>query len=204
MTNRPLGNARLAAPHDTATLITLSRGSSPCRQPNPASLNTLPPRRGRWLRASPQSEKGSTMTDNQPSALNSQLPDRPAPADWQQRAEQFQEQQWALAQELLALGRRSLLTHLGQIKPATSLAQVEKILRLAAKLGQISSEVSAAKKAANPECPKCCAARMEWEAALEKVYGQPRPGEVTGGDATPKPGEPGSAPSTLNPQPSTN
>ena len=129
----------------------------------------------------------------------------PAPADWRQRAEQFQEQEWALAQQLLALGRRSLLNYLGQLKATTSLAQVEKILRLAHKIGQISSQLAAAKADSDSECPKCCASRLEREAALAKVYGKPIPGEeTTVQTSSPSDTANGSRPSTPNPQPSAN
>jgi hypothetical protein len=135
-----------------------------------------------------------------------------APVNWHQRAEQFQEQEWALAQQLLALGRRSLLNYLGQLKATTSLAQVEKILRLAHKIGQISSQLAAAKQDSDSMCPECCAHRLEVEAALTKIFGPPLPGEAnkaetvlipsTSGLPVPKPN--GSSLSTLNSQPSTN
>ena len=127
-----------------------------------------------------------------------QLSTGPAPADWQQRADQFHEQQWALAQRLLAMGRRILLSHLGQVKAATSLAHAEKLLRLADKLGQVSSRLSAARQDPDALCPKCCAHRLEVEAALDKIYGQPLPGELPDNEPAPVP-----AASTLNPQPST-
>ena len=126
----------------------------------------------------------------------------PAPADWRQRADQFHEQQWALAQGLLAAGRRILLNHLGQGRATTSLAQVEKLLRLANKLGQVSSQLSAAQQDPDALCPKCCAHRLAMEAALDRIYGKALPGEQTGvvtPPAIPKPGEAASGLSTLNP-----
>ena len=121
-----------------------------------------------------------------------------AAVNWHQRAEQFQEQEWALAQQLLAFGRRSLLNHLGQLKATSSLAQVEKVLRLAHKIGQISAQLAAAH--GDPECPKCCASRMEWEDVLKKAYGKPIPGEESA-DQVSSPSDPsnGSCPSTHNP-----
>jgi hypothetical protein len=138
------------------------------------------------------------MTRNSASTLNSPPSTSSPPPDWRQRADHFHEQQWSLAQELLAVGRRILLNHLGQLKTSTSLAQVEKLLRLADKLGQVSSRLAPPEQK-DSECPKCCAFRLEMEAALEKAYGRPLPGEETDAQAStaPKPGE--ASPGCSNP-----
>jgi hypothetical protein len=103
-----------------------------------------------------------------PSSL---APHHPAP-DWKERASLSLEQQWALAQDLLALGRRILSRHAGRIHGATSLAQVERILHLATNLARLPTDLAQKSAQSQDECPKCCAARQEWEAALHKIYGQ--------------------------------
>src|SRR5512140_1115097 len=99
MTNRLTWNARLAAlgVADPYFMESLHPAASEIR---PRSILS---RRGEGAGTgqSRQSEKGSIMTDDQPSTS-------PAPANWHQRADQFHEQRWALAQDLLALGRRIL------------------------------------------------------------------------------------------------
>ncbi len=95
-----------------------------------------------------------------------------APADWKKRASLSLEQQWALAQDLLVLGRRILARHVGQNQRSTSLAQVERILHLATSLARLTTDLAQQAAQSGDECPKCCAARLEWEAALNKVYGK--------------------------------
>ncbi len=95
-----------------------------------------------------------------------------APADWKKRASLSLEQQWALAQDLLILGRRVLARHVGQNQRPASLAQVERILHLATSLARLTTDLAQQAAQSEDECPKCCAARLEWEAALNKVYGK--------------------------------
>jgi hypothetical protein len=106
----------------------------------------------------------------------------PTVPDWKGRARLSLEQQWALAQDLLALGRRILASQAGLNHGRTSLAQVERILHLATRLARLSTDLAQQSAQSQEECPKCCAARLEWEAALRKVYGQ-----ETGAPALPSP-----------------
>jgi hypothetical protein len=118
-----------------------------------------------------------------------------APPDWHQRVRHLREQQWALAQQLLASVRRTLAVQTQRLSPAEQLALADRLLRLAARLGSLSTQFSAIAADTDYQCPKCCAARLGMEAALAKVYGHPLPEEI--------PTAP-SQPSTLNSQPSTN
>jgi hypothetical protein len=102
-----------------------------------------------------------------------QLPSTLQPSttpDWPARAKQSREQQWALAQELLALGRRILARHGGQM--SSSLAQVERILDLATRLARLATDLASHPADAETECPKCCAHRLEMEAAIRRAYGK--------------------------------
>ena len=95
-----------------------------------------------------------------------------SPADWKERARLSLEQQWTLAQDLLTLGRRILSRYAGQTQRPTSLAQVERILHLATRLARLSTDLAAQSANSLEECPKCCARRLEMEAALHKIYGE--------------------------------
>jgi hypothetical protein len=95
-----------------------------------------------------------------------------SPADWKERGRLSLEQQWSLAQDLLTLGRRVLSRSAGQTQRPTSLAQVERILQLATRLARLSTDLAAQSANAREECPKCCAARLEREAALHRIYGE--------------------------------
>jgi hypothetical protein len=119
-----------------------------------------------------------------------------SPADWRQRAQHLREQQWTLAQHLVALLRRTLVLQPQRMTVATSLAQADRLLRLAAHLGRLSTELSDPELQADYQCPKCCAARKEWEDALAKVYGQP---EETTSPSTPNPLPANGSPSPTNP-----
>jgi hypothetical protein len=107
--------------------------------------------------------------------INSQTGD--ASPDWRQRVRQIREQQWTLAQQILASVRRTLAVQTQRMSPAERLDQADRLLRLAARLGRISTQFSAFEAGPDDECPKCCARRMEMEAAVAKIYGQPLPGE---------------------------
>ena len=124
------------------------------------------------------------MNDNQTATTS--------PPDWRQRIQQLREQQWSLAQLLLASIRRTLLLHTQRMSATDSLAQADRLLRLAAHLGRLSSEFAAAEADTDYECPKCCASRMQSEAALAKAYGHPLPEESPPSR---------SQPSTLNAEP---
>jgi hypothetical protein len=104
--------------------------------------------------------------------LQPQLPQPPDPPDWFERAKQCRAEEWTLACDLLALGRQLLLRHLTQMRSTSSLAQIDRLLRLATRLGRLSTDL-----AQNPgdqsECRECCRAREEMEAALKRIYGEP-------------------------------
>ncbi len=65
-----------------------------------------------------------------------------------------------------------LSRYVGEAQRPTSLAQVERILQLATSLSRLSTDLAAQSASAHEECPKCCAARLEMEAALHKIYGE--------------------------------
>jgi hypothetical protein len=116
--------------------------------------------------------------------INSQTGD--ASPDWRQRVRQIREQQWTLAQQLLASVRRTLAVQPHRLSPAERLDQADRLLRLAARLGRISTQFSAFEADRDDECPKCCAKRMEMETAVVRIYGQPLPGEQPEGAPHPE------------------
>lgn len=87
--------------------------------------------------------------------------------EWQRRADDLQQQEWAMAHKLLQLGRRLLLSHLNQLQP-TSLAQIQHIVKLSSQLAALAG-VQAAQR------PKVSAEHIahvaEAEATLHKIYG---------------------------------
>lgn len=117
--------------------------------------------------------------------INASSP-QPAAPDWKSRASLSLEQHWALAQDLLVLGRRILSRHAAQSQGHASLAQVERILQLATRLARLSTDLARQAAQSQDECPQCCAARREMEDALNKIYGSaaaaspsPAPSETT-------------------------
>ena len=104
--------------------------------------------------------------------LNPQLPPEPPdPPDWYERARQCRAEEWTLANKLIALCRRMLLRHITQMRPNTSLAQVEKLLQLATKLARVSTDF-AQNPTGETECRECCRSRLEMEEALHRIYGE--------------------------------
>ena len=93
------------------------------------------------------------------------------PPDWVERARQCRAEEWALANELLGLGRRLLWRHITEMRGNVSLTQVEKVLQLATKLARISTDVGK-NPDADTECRECCAARRQMEASIKRIYGE--------------------------------
>jgi hypothetical protein len=127
------------------------------------------------------SEISGAQTTTGQSAPQPQDRNDPAPS-WQARSDDLCEQHWQLGQELLDLGRSLLGLIRQEPQSAAYLAQVHRLLKLGAELGRHSATDALSRPA--PECPACCAERKEWEAALNKIYGKPLPGEETPANAS--------------------
>ena len=114
------------------------------------------------------------------SLCSSPAPGGPAPTcppgQWPRRGDALREQEWEMAQKLLAAARR-LLSRL-QLQPglAPSVTDLARLLDLASKLGRLATGLETGKTAVTG--PAGGPISVEVEVALRKIYGEPLPAEV--------------------------
>jgi len=99
---------------------------------------------------------------------------------WAERTASYKEREWAAAEKLLAVAQKCLDALHAKDPEDITLADVSKALAIATKIGRLSLGL-ATEKAEVTTTP----IRIEVTAALDKIYGEPLPGEVV--DITPEP-----------------
>jgi len=92
--------------------------------------------------------------------------------EWVKRQQLVREEEWALHDELLRAGREALKRFYERGRGAT-LGDIARLLELASKLGRLSSGLATDKTEVTGEDGGPI--RVEFEAALKKVYGQAEP-----------------------------
>jgi hypothetical protein len=96
-------------------------------------------------------------------------------AGWVRRQETHREEEWTLRGELIEAGRKVLEKFRDGSRGAT-LGDVARALDLASKLGRLASGMATDKTEVTGESGGPI--RVELTAALNKIYGEPLPGEV--------------------------
>jgi hypothetical protein len=92
--------------------------------------------------------------------------------DWLKRQQLVREEEWSLHDELIRAGREALKRFHERGKGAT-LGDIARLLELASKLGRLSSGLATDRTEVTGEDGGPI--RVEFEAALKKVYGQAEP-----------------------------
>lgn len=105
-------------------------------------------------------------------------------AGWVQRQEAHRDEEWTLRGELIEAGRKVLEKFRDGSRGAT-LGDVARALELASKLGRLASGLATDRTELTGEDGGPI--RVELTAALNKIYGEPLPGEVVDVEATPVP-----------------
>ena len=95
---------------------------------------------------------------------------------WAERAQAFKEKEWAAAENLLAVAQTVLRSFTERDPADITLTEVSRALEVASKLGRLATGLAT-------EHQEVTGAdggpiRIEVEAALKKIYGQPLPGEI--------------------------
>jgi hypothetical protein len=126
---------------------------------NPASA-THGPDSATALRAQNARERGQLRRD----------------AAWRRRTERLRQQQWEMGQKLLETAQTLLQRLLKRPGLDASIPEIIRLLELASALGTKAVGLEAEKNELTAHLE--VSFRVQMEAALKKVYGQPLPGEV--------------------------
>ena len=96
-------------------------------------------------------------------------------AEWQAREQQLRETEWAMHERAIAAAKRGLDAYMARDKVYANLADIARMLEIASKLGRLATGLGDGEHRKGDDLP---AVRVEVTVALEKIYGDPLPGEV--------------------------
>ena len=96
-------------------------------------------------------------------------------AEWESREQKLRETEWAMHERAIAAAKRGLDAYMAREKVYANLADIARMLEIASKLGRLATGLGTDGERKREELP---AVRVEVRVALEKIYGEPLPGEV--------------------------
>jgi hypothetical protein len=96
-------------------------------------------------------------------------------AEWESREQQLRETEWAMHERAIAAAKRGLDAYMEREKVYANLADIARMLEIASKLGRLATGLGDGERRKGDDLP---AVRVEVTVALEKIYGEPLPGEV--------------------------
>ena len=102
---------------------------------------------------------------------------------WVKRQQELRETEWQVHLECVAAARRGLESFMARPKAYATLAEIARLLELASKLGRLASGLPTDHTELTGEDGGPL--RVELTAALNKIYGQPGPGEVVDVETVP-------------------
>jgi len=95
---------------------------------------------------------------------------------WEARTQQLRETEWAMHEQAIAAAKRGLDEYLKREKVYANLADIARMLEIASKLGRLATGLGTdGERRKGDDLPTV---RVEVTVALEKIYGEPLPGEV--------------------------
>ena len=97
-------------------------------------------------------------------------------AEWGKRQQELREKEWALHEKCIAAAERGLAAYMEREKVYANLADIARMLEVASKLGRLATGMATDKADVAHEHDGTV--RVEVRLALEKIYGEPLPGEV--------------------------
>lgn len=109
-------------------------------------------------------------------------------AEWSSREEKLRETEWTMHERAIAAAKRGLDAYMERDKVYANLADIARMLEIASKLGRLATGLGTdGERRKGDDLPTV---RVEVTVALEKIYGEPLPGEVVDVEATslPSPG----------------
>ena len=97
-------------------------------------------------------------------------------AEWESREQKLRETEWAMHEQAIAAAKRGLDAYMAREKVYANLADIARMLEIASKLGRLATGLGTdGDRRRGDDLP---AVRVEVRVALEKIYGEPLPGEV--------------------------
>jgi hypothetical protein len=97
-------------------------------------------------------------------------------AEWASREERLRETEWEMHERAIAAAKRGLDAYMEREKVYANLADIARMLEIASKLGRLATGLGTDGERDRDDLPTV---RVEVTVALEKIYGEPLPGEVT-------------------------
>ncbi|HOX59370.1 MAG TPA: hypothetical protein P5205_19570 [Candidatus Paceibacterota bacterium] len=96
-------------------------------------------------------------------------------AEWEAREQKLRETEWAMHERAIAAAKKGLDAYMEREKVYANLADIARMLEIASKLGRLATGLGTdGEGRKGDDLP---AVRVEVTVALEKIYGQPLPGE---------------------------
>ena len=102
-------------------------------------------------------------------------------AEWESREQKLRETEWAMHERAIAAAQKGLDAYMEREKVYANLADIARMLEIASKLGRLATGLGDGERRKDDDLP---AVRVEVTVALEKIYGEPLPGEVVAPPAT--------------------
>lgn len=103
-------------------------------------------------------------------------------AEWEAREQKLRETEWAMHERAIAAAKKGLDAYMARDKVYANLADIARMLEIASKLGRLATGLGTdGERRKGDDLP---AVRVEVTVALEKIYGEPLPGEVAASPAT--------------------
>jgi hypothetical protein len=96
-------------------------------------------------------------------------------AEWAKRETQLRETEWAMHERAIAASEKALNAFMDKDKVYANLADIARMLEIASKLGRLATGLGDGEPRKDDDGPTM---RVEVSVALEKIYGEPLPGEV--------------------------
>jgi hypothetical protein len=104
-------------------------------------------------------------------------------AEWLKRQQELREREWEMHEKCIAAAKRGLAAFMDREKVYANLADIARILEVASKLGRMASGLATGHVEHTGEDGGPI--RVELTAALNKIYGEPLPGEVVDVEVAP-------------------
>ena len=103
-------------------------------------------------------------------------------AEWASREQKLRETEWAMHEAAIAAAKKGLAAYMEKDKVYANLADIARMLEIASKLGRLATGLGDGDRHNGDDLP---AMRVEVTVALEKIYGEPLPGEIIDVEAVP-------------------
>ena len=106
-------------------------------------------------------------------------------AEWESREQKLRETEWTMHERAIAAAKRGLDAYMEREKVYANLADIARMLEIASKLGRLATGLGT--DGDGRKADDLPAMRVEVTVALEKIYGDPLPGEIIDVETVPLP-----------------